>query len=58
MLLRPANYSAEWKLLLQQMLDFIAFKELMAPKHYQLIENLAKSDQDNTETKTRLESER
>ena len=34
MLLRPENYRAEWKQLLQQMIDFIEFKETMAPKHY------------------------
>lgn len=48
MLLRPENYPAQWKHILWQMLDFMEFKETMAPKHYELVGILARTDQDHT----------
>lgn len=37
MLIYPDKYSLEWKHLIWQMLDFINFKETLAPKHHKLV---------------------
>ena len=45
MLLQPDKYSMEWKHLIWQMLDFINFKETLAPKHHELVEHFGVSSQ-------------
>ena len=55
MLLHPDNYASEWKHLLWQMLDFIAFKETMAPKHFELVNQLAQTNEQHIEVSNQIE---
>ena len=45
MILNPEDYPAEWKLVLQQMLDYMAFKQNLVPKHENEATRLADAQQ-------------
>merc|ERR1712113_317396 len=57
MILKPDNYSTEWKHILWQMLDFIQFKETLVPKHFELVEFFSQSHNAHAEMEAHFESE-
>ena len=40
LILNPDQYAVQWKTVLEQMLDFVEFKNLMAPRHAEEISKL------------------
>jgi len=53
MLIRPEEFGTEWRLVICTVLDFLAFKDKMLPKHQHLCTNLSETEKDLLSAKAR-----